>query len=175
MGERAGKADMSWTPTWPEKTKLDKLHTRLQWISTLFIVAMKDYGSAATVNFGPDDTTTTADGVHSKKSAHGDNRAVDINHRDLRFPWASYDDKRAWFAAGYSLAGQLVRIANLLTKAVNHEEVEYYLVVEASHWHLEIALNGALPNIKGWEKGKYIYATEEVKKIIGGPGGQGIT
>lgn len=156
---------MPWTPTWPDKPKLSGLHPRLQWIAPLFIMSMKDYGSLATVNFA-------LDGQHSAKSAHGDGRAVDINHKDLRFPWASITDLQAWSAASYQFAAQLVRIANQLSRAVSHEQVEYYLVAEASHWHLEIALNGALPNIKGWVKGKYIYATQEVRTTIGGALGE---
>jgi hypothetical protein len=157
---------MSWTPTWPNKTVLTGLHPRLQWIAPLFVLAMKDYGSAATVNFA-------LDGKHSQHSAHGAGRAVDINHKDLHFPWAKFQDLRAWTAASYQFAAQLVRIANQLTRAVNQDQVEYYLVVEASHWHLEMTLNGAAPNIKGWAKGKYIYATQEVRTTIGGFLGEG--
>lgn len=151
---------MSWTPTWPGKTQLDKLHPRLQWIAPLFIMSMKDYGSAATVNYG-------TDGLHSAKSAHGSGQAVDINHKDLRFPWASITDLRAWSAASYQLAGQLVRVSNQLARLTN-TSIVYYLVVEASHWHLEITtMPNEVPNIKGWEYGKFLYATQEVKNIIG--------
>lgn len=152
---------MSWTATWPGKTKIDTLHPRLNWIARLFQMTMKDYGSAATVNHG-------TDGNHSVKSAHGTGRAVDINHKDLRFPWVSNTDFRAWSAASYQLAGHLVRIANQLSRVTN-SSVAYYLVVEGSHWHLEMTvLEGDVPNIKGWEKGKFLYATQEVKNIIGG-------
>jgi hypothetical protein len=155
---------MSWTPTWPGKTQIDKLHPRLNWIARLFQMTMKDYGSAATVNHG-------TDGQHSVHSAHGDGRAVDINHKDLRFPWASITDLRAWTAASYQLAGQLVRIANQLARLTN-TSVVYYLVVEGSHWHLELTVrDGDVPNIKGWERGKFLYSTQEVKDIIGGTNG----
>jgi len=149
---------MSWTPTWPEKNPLNGLHAALAWIAPLFIMAMGQYGGKATVNHG-------TDGTHSDHSAHYKGQAVDINHRDLHFPWATDSLGRAWFSALFLFAGQLIMLANRLARMVD-SPIQYYLVLEASHLHLEITLAGEAPNIVGWEKGKFMYATEDVKTIM---------
>jgi len=85
----------------------------------------------------------------------------------MRFPWATEVLSKPWFFAAYQFAFNLAKYANLISHLCD-STVEYYLVFEASHFHLEITLNGEAPNIKGWEKGTYFYATEEVKEKLKG-------
>lgn len=151
---------MTWTPTWPANNPLKGVHERLLWIAPLFILAMAAYGSAALVNFG-------TDGKHSIKTAHARGCAIDINHKDMRFKWAPALLSASWFMAVAQFGMSLIRIVNLLSRTVD-SSVEYYLVLEASHFHLEITLAGEAPNIKNWEKGKYFYSTEEVNTIMKG-------
>ena len=149
---------LEWQPTWPEKNPLVRVLPPLLWIAPLFIMAMRKYGSSATVNHG-------TDGEHSEHSAHYKGQGIDINHKDMRFPWAKDILGSTWYSACYQFASQLISLVNQLSRMVN-ESVEYYLVLEASHLHLEITLHGEAPNIKGWEKGRYVYTTEEVKDIL---------
>lgn len=147
-----------WTPTWPENNPLNNVLPAVLWIAPLFIMAMRKYGSLATVNHG-------TDGKHSANSAHYKGQAVDINHKDMRFPWQKDTLGPTWYSACYQFSAQIITIANQLSRVCN-ESVTYYLVLEASHLHMEITLHGESPNIKGWEKGRFVYITEEVKSII---------
>jgi hypothetical protein len=127
-----------------------KLHPRLDWIAPVFQMGMGAYGSKASVN-----------------SDHGSGYALDINHRDLWFPWVPEGNDRAWAAAAYQLAAQLARVANQMSRLASSDSA-YYLVQGWAHWHLEMTLLNAAPNIKGFEEGKFIYATQDVRDLIGG-------
>jgi len=147
---------MSWKTTWPTNNPLKGVHTDLLWIAPLFIMAMGKYGCTATVNHG-------TDGKHSVHSAHGKGQALDINHKDIYYSWGN--GSKDWWMATASLAAGLAKLANMLSRLVN-SETEYYMVLEPSHFHLEITLHGEAPNIKGWERGKYYYTHPDVRKIL---------
>lgn len=123
-------------------------------------MAMRAYGGSATVNYG-------TNGKHSTLSAHGKGRALDIHHKDMRFPWVQGSMNKAWYFALVQFAAGLVKIANELSRLTN-SETEYYIVVEPGHFHLEITLHGEAPNIRGWNKDlkKYFYVHPEVRKIM---------
>lgn len=152
------KPAIPWRPTWTHNNPLKGLHEDILWIAPLFIMAMLAYASAATVNHG-------TDGNHSQKSAHYLGQAVDINHKDMRFPWVKEQLSWQWFYAVSQFGENLIELANKLAHLVGLSTT-YYLVLEKSHFHLEIALAGAAPNIKGWEKGKYFYVHPEVRAIL---------
>ncbi len=156
---------MDWKPVGPESSRLPGLHPRLDWIAPIFQMGMGAYGSRASVFFNPDLK-------HSAQSAHGRGLAIDVNYKDLIFPWAPQANSRAWAAAAYQLGAQLARVANQMARLASNDTA-YYLVQEWTHWHLEIAQLNAMPNIKGYEPGKFIYATQDVRDLIGGANAQG--
>lgn len=150
---------MNWRPTWPEQNPLKGVHAALLWLAPLFIMAMRAYGGTATVNYG-------TNGGHSTKSAHGWGHALDIHHKDMRFPWVKGSMNKEWYFALVQFAANLAKVANELLRLTNQEEVQLYIVIEPGHLHLEITLNGAAPNIKGWTAGKFFYVHSAVRAVL---------
>ena len=82
--------------------------------------------------------TSGKDGQHSKNSAHYTGNALDLRIWNIA-------DHMTPMAFGYNLAGALKIVCG----------DGFYVVLEGDHIHLEF--NQAVPNIKGWVKGKLFY------------------
>jgi hypothetical protein len=86
--------------------------------------------------------TSGKDGKHSVNSAHYLGRAVDLRHWNLPVVGGV-----GHIRFGQNLAKALVQSCGAL----------WYVVLEASHYHVEFAPPGKRPNIAAWREGQFFY------------------
>lgn len=82
--------------------------------------------------------TSGKDGEHSKKTAHKDGNALDLRTWDIQKHMMP-------LAFARNLSNALLQVCGPV----------FYVVLERDHIHLEYS--EGIPNIKGWQKGKYFY------------------
>jgi hypothetical protein len=86
--------------------------------------------------------TSGRDGIHSEHSAHSLGRAVDLRHHNLPVVGG----------IGHIRFGQ-----NLAKALVESCGPYWYVVLEASHYHIEYAPPATRPNIVAWREGQHFY------------------
>ncbi len=103
------------------------------------------------------------DGNHSKMSAHAEGKAIDLRLWTLCFGTHALQSKSWWISC--------IRFSKLLASILNQDNVSkgnsvpcFYVVLEQDHIHLEYALAGERPNIRGWKPGLFHYLFPELKK-----------
>lgn len=100
--------------------------------------------------------TSARDSKHSAHTAHTDGRAIDLRITNLFIGVSIYAGKEWW--------EKVLAFAHDLAIALEQVQVpgRFDLVLEKDHIHLEYS-STATPNIKGWDPGKFVYQTSEVK------------